>query len=235
MKKRIWDDLIPAEERQLYEETGFGAPAGLGEKAALLVIDVQQRSMGSRPLPIREAVKEYPMSCGEYGWAALPNIIKLVTFFREQNLPILFPHVAPKGSHDAGQFAAKVPAVLKIPEHGYRFVKGAEPAERDICIPKTQASAFFGTCLNSYLIGLRVDTLVITGATTSGCVRSTVVDATSYNYKVVVAQDAVYDRLPSIHALNLFDISSKYADVLETSEITRLIGGNNKVASYGIA
>ncbi len=221
MKQNICDGLIPLEEQTLYKATGFGSPTGFGERAALLVIDVQRRTVGSSPLPVREAIKEYPTSCGEYGWAALPNVSRLLQCFRDRGLPVFFPHVAPKRHYDAGQFGAKVPAVMQVPPAGYQFAPGAEPVEGDICIPKYHPSAFFGTSLNSYLIAQRVDTLVITGATTSGCVRGTVVDASSYNYKVIVAQDAVYDRLASTHAVNLFDMASKYADVLDTDEIVR--------------
>ena len=81
-------------------------------------------------------------------------------------------------------------------------------------MPKKHPSAFFGTPLASYLIGLGVDTLVVTGCTTSGCVRGTVVDAFSYNFKCVVPHDAVYDRTPTVHQVNLFDLAQKYADVL---------------------
>src|SRR5258706_581869 len=85
------------------------------------------------------------------------------------------------------------------------------------------AAAFFGPPLVSYLIDLRVDTLVVTGCTTSGCVRSTVVDAFAYNFRVTVPADAVYDRAASVHEVNLFDMAQKYADVLWTEDVTALI------------
>lgn len=223
MKKRIWDDLIPEEERALYTRTGFGGSTGVGKTCALLVIDVQHRTIGSKPMPISEAIHEYPTSCGDYGWTALPQIKVLVDYFREMKWPVFYPHVAFKHSHDQGQFGAKVPAVMKIPAHGYGFPEAIAPRSGDIEIAKYHPSAFFGTGLNSYLIGMGVDTLIITGATTSGCVRSTVVDASSLNYKVVVAEDAVFDRLPSSHAMNLFDMASKYADVLSTSDVITIL------------
>jgi isochorismate hydrolase len=91
------------------------------------------------------------------------------------------------------------------------------PEAGDILLPKKHPSAFFGTPLVSYLIDLGADTLVITGCTTSGCVRGSVVDAFAYNFRVLVPEDAVYDRSRVSHAVNLFDMAAKYAEVMPTS------------------
>jgi nicotinamidase-related amidase len=98
-------------------------------------------------------------------------------------------------------------------------VAGIAPREGDILVPKRHPSAFFGTALTSYLIDLAADTLVVTGCTTSGCVRSSVVDAFAYNFRVAVPEDAVYDRSHVSHAVNLFDMSEKYADVMPAAEL----------------
>ena len=107
---------------------------------------------------------------------------------------------------------------MTIDEHGYEFVEEVAPREGDILVPKRHPSAFFGTALVSYLVDLRVDTLFVTGCTTSGCIRATVVDAFAYNFRVVVPHDAVYDRSPTVHAVNLFDMAQKYADVVSTAD-----------------
>ena len=86
-------------------------------------------------------------------------------------------------------------------------------------VPKKHPSAFFGTALTSYLIDADVDTLVVTGCTTSGCVRGSVVDAFAYNFRVAVPEDGVYDRSTVSHAVNLFDMSEKYADVMPADEL----------------
>ena len=85
-------------------------------------------------------------------------------------------------------------------------------------MPKKHPSAFFGTPLASYLVDLRADTLVVAGCTTSGCVRGTVVDGYAYNFKVTIPHECVYDRGPTAHGVNLFDMSEKYADVMTTEE-----------------
>ncbi len=224
MTARPWDALIPESDRETYRLAGFGTPAGIGTRPALLVIDVQYRTVGHQPKPIREALKEYPTSCGEVGWKAVARIAELVAFFRAKGWPVLYPHIAPKSSYDRGAFAGKVPGVMTIPAAGYEFVREIAPVKGDILLPKFQASAFFGTQLASYLIGLHVDSLVFTGCTTSGCVRASVVDACSLNFKALVPEDAVYDRSQASHAVNLFDMASKYADVMPTADAIKALG-----------
>lgn len=218
-RPRPWDGIIPEEELALYRRAGWGRPTGLGRWPALLVIDVQYRTMGEQPLPIRQAVEELPTSCGEYGWRAVPHIARLLEAFRALGAPVLYPFVAPKGPHNRGQFENKVPGVMDVPPRGYDFVAEVRPRDTDLTIAKFQASAFHGTALTSHLVGLGVDTVIVTGCTTSGCVRATVVDACALNFKVVVPQDAVFDRSQVSHAVNLFDMASKYADVLPTDEL----------------
>jgi maleamate amidohydrolase len=217
--RRPWHGIVPPEDEALYRLAGFGNAGGIGRKPALLVIDVQYRTVGSAPRPIREAIREYPTSCGDAGWCAVAQIAKLAEAFRRRGLPILYPHIAPKSGYDRGAFAIKVPGVMEIPPEGYRFVAEVAPHPGDILIPKNQASAFFGTSLASYLVGLGVDSLVFSGCTTSGCVRASVVDACSLNYKVLVAEDAVFDRSAVVHGVSLFDIASKYGDVMPTDAV----------------
>ncbi|MBW5433744.1 isochorismatase family protein [Bradyrhizobium canariense] len=214
--KQPWDDVIPLDERETYALAGLGDAAGFGKRPALLVIDVQYRSVGNRPMPIRQAIKQYPTSCGEAGWHAIAYIAELVRLFREKKWPAIFPHVARKVGQDQGAFSAKIPGIMRIPPEGYDFVREVAPEPGELLLPKTQASAFFGTPLATYLIGAGVDSLVVTGCTTSGCVRASVVDACALNFKSIVPSDAVYDRSPTSHAVNLFDIASKYADVMPT-------------------
>lgn len=202
-----------------YKAAGFGRPIGFGTRPALLIIDVQYRTVGTSPMPFDEAVTEFPTSCGDVGWAAVENIDRLLTVFRERSWPVLYPYVAPKQAYDSGRLGAKVPGIMSIPAHGYDFVEQVAPRDGDILVPKRHPSAFFGTPLASYLVDVGADSLVVTGCTTSGCVRSSVVDAFSYNFRVAVPSDAVYDRSDVVHEVNLFDIAQKYADVETTSAL----------------
>lgn len=197
----------------------------MGERPALLIIDVQYRTVGDEPKPFFESVAEhYRTSCGQAGWDAVPHIERMLTAFRAKGHPVLYPYVAPKASYDAGRLGAKVPAIMDIPERGYEFVAEVAPTADDVLLPKRHPSAFFGTPLVSYLIDRAVDTLVVTGCTTSGCVRASVVDAFAYNFRVAVPHDAVYDRTPTVHQINLFDMAQKYADVSSTDDILARIG-----------
>jgi len=209
-----WADLIPEDDRKVFQAAGFGQRIGLGRRPVLLVIDVQYRTVGSEPRPILDAIREYPTSCGEVGWRAVAPIASLVEVFRRRGGPVIYPCVARKDHHAEGGFAAKAPGVLSIPDEGYEFVAEIAPRPGELVLPKAHASAFFGTALASHLVRLGVDSIVVAGCTTSGCVRATVVDACSLNYRVLVPEDAVYDRGILSHAVSLFDMANKYADVL---------------------
>jgi nicotinamidase-related amidase len=221
--KRPWTGIISDDEERRYAAAGFGRPSGLGRRPALLIIDVQYRTVGTQRLPFWEAIKEFKTSCGDAGWRAVDHIAPLLRLFRARGHPVMYPYVAPKQGYDSGRLAEKVPSIMQIPPAGYEFVAEIAPQPDDVLLPKKHPSAFFGTPLVSYLIDKAVDTLVVTGCTTSGCVRGTVVDGFANNFKVVVPEECVYDRSPVSHAVNLFDMASKYADVRPTAEVMRLI------------
>lgn len=214
-----WDDVISAEDLARYDKAGFGRPSGMGTNPALLIIDVQYRTLGDSPKPFDEAIEDYSTAVGQAGWDASDQIVRLLEWFRANDRPVLYPHVAPKLDFDAGMLGAKVPSIMSIPEQGYRIPEMLAPRPEDVMLPKKHPSAFFGTPLASYLIARGVDTLVVTGCSTSGCVRGTVVDGFSYNFKAVVPHDAVYDRSDLVHKVNLFDIGQKYADVMSTDDV----------------
>jgi maleamate amidohydrolase len=221
--KRPWEGIVSDADLEVYRAAGFGKPTGVGQRPALLVIDVQYRTVGSTPRPILEAIREYPTSCGALGWRAVPRIAELIAVFRRHGLPVLYPCVAPKNEHHSGGFGAKVPGVLSVPARGYEFVSDIAPQKGDIVLPKAHASAFFGTALASYLVHLRADSVVLAGCTTSGCVRATAVDACQLTYPVLIPEDCVYDRSEVSHAVNLFDLAAKYADVMPLGEAIRSI------------
>jgi len=224
---KVWDGLISEDEQKAYRAAGFGRPTGLGRSPALLIIDVQYRTVGTTPQPFWDAIKEFPTACGQVGWDAVTQIQKLLTLFRDRKWPVLYPYVSPKESFDVGRLAEKVPALMTVARKGYEFVAEVAPQGNDILLPKKHPSAFFGTPLVSYLIDLGIDTLVVTGCTTSGCVRGSVVDGFAYNFRVAVPSDAVYDRSHTSHAVNLFDMSEKYADVATTDELVRALSAIN--------
>lgn len=210
-----WRALIPAEEWQVYEKAGFARPTGLGTRPAVLVIDVQYRTVGDEPAPLLESIERfYRTSCGQAGWDAVAGIQRLLAAARAKGVPVVYPYVAPKQAIDAGRTGEKIPSLMEVPEKGYAFVAETAPLPGDLLIPKRHPSAFFGTALTSYLIDMGVDSLIVTGCTTSGCVRASAMDAFAYNFRVAVVEDCVYDRSVIAHAVNLFDLQAKYGDVI---------------------
>ena len=222
---RPWDGVISEEEQRAYNAAGFGRSSGLGKRPTLLIIDVQYRTVGTTPKPFWDAIKEFPTSCGQVGWDAVAHIRRLLEVFRAKGWPVMYPYVAPKESFDTGRLADKVPALMTVARHGYDFVAEVAPAQGDVLLPKRHPSAFYSTPLASYLVQSGADTLIVTGCTTSGCVRGSVVDGFSYNFRVCVPSDAVYDRSQTSHAVNLFDMASKYADVMTTDECLAALDG----------
>jgi len=221
-----WTGIVTEEEERRYAAAGFGGKGTIGRRPGLLIIDVQYRTVGTARKPYWDAIQEYPTSCGEDGWKAVDHIAPLLARFRALGLPVLYPHVAPKNvDPDSGRLAEKIPSIMGIDAQGYRFVEEVAPVKGDVLLPKKHPSAFFGTPLTSHLIDLGVDTLFVTGCTTSGCVRSSVTDAFALNFKVVVPQECVYDRAPTSHAVNLWDMNAKYADVMPVAEAVGLVTG----------
>ena len=215
-----WRSTIPETDWETYRLAGFGASAGLGSRPAVLVIDVQYRTVGDEPAPLRDSIeRHYRTSCGQAGWDAVAAIQPLLAQARQAGVPVIYPHVAPKGVHDAGRTGTKIPSLMDVAQPGYAFVAEVAPHDGDLVIPKRHPSAFFGTALVSHLIDLGVDSLILTGCTTSGCVRATAVDAFAYNFHCAIVEECVYDRSELVHAVNLFDLQSKYADVLSRAQV----------------
>ncbi|MPZ52966.1 MAG: isochorismatase family protein [Acidimicrobiia bacterium] len=212
-RHKVWSSYVSEEDQARYERIGFGGSTGLGDRPALVVIDVQKRTV----LP------EYEASCAPYAHEALPTIARLLDAFRSRSLPTVIAYVAPKTEQDSSRFAAKMPKLQAVDQTGYEFPDEVAPTAEDILLPKRHPSVFFGTAMMSYLVDRKVDSLVIAGATTSGCVRATAIDAFSYSLKVVVPHDAVFDRVETSHYVNLFDIAHKYGDVLDTDETISLL------------
>lgn len=154
--------------------------------------------------------------------AAVANAVGLLAAARRCGLPVAFSRVvfAEDGSDDC-VFVRKVPALAGLTEHADvgQIVPELQPLPNELILRKTQPSAFFGTGYAEHLRRQGSDTVIIAGCTTSGCVRASVVDAMSYNFRTIVARDCVGDRSLAAHDANLFDIEQKYADVMESEAI----------------
>jgi nicotinamidase-related amidase len=182
---------------------------GLGGAPALVVVDMCRGFIDpSSPLGFK---------CDELIQA---NII-LVNKFREMNLPVIFTTTIYRDISEASVFRSKIPAlnILKPDSEETSFLAELSPDSEDILIEKKFASSFFGTNLANDLRRMNVDSVVISGVTTSGCVRATALDSLQNNFLTTVAEDCVGDRDLNAHRANLFDLQSKYADVVLSDKI----------------
>jgi nicotinamidase-related amidase len=226
-----WDALLTEQDRTVYASGAFFGPTGFGSRPALVIVDVLNKSIGDEPLPILEAMERFGKSCcGEYGWAAIPHIQSLIAAARHAHLPIIYTIPQAPAERDAetlSRFEEKMPNWMDYRggRDGYAFADEIAPAAGDVIIEKPTASSFYGTELDEWLRREGVDCLIVTGGATSGCVRATIVDAHARGLKVNVPEDAVFDRGQVTHAMNLFDIEAKYADVLSTVEVVDRING----------
>jgi nicotinamidase-related amidase len=190
---------------------GFHGRAGLGERPALIVIDV---NLGFTDL-------ESPLVCDLED--VVGAIRRLLDEARRAAIPVVYTTVSYRDGdkRTAAAFIDKIPALLTL-EAGSRWVEidpRIAPQEGEPVLNKLFASAFFGTALSSFLAAQRCDSLIVTGASTSGCVRATVVDALQHGYRPVVPREAVGDRNPAAHEANLYDIDTKYGDVVSVDEV----------------
>ncbi|KAK5109977.1 hypothetical protein LTR62_006344 [Meristemomyces frigidus] len=198
-----------------YATSGFGAKIGWGARPALVLIDVCTAywTPGS-PLD----TSSNPASV-----ASLEVMRRLLATAREAGVPVIWTQVSyRKGMRDAGLFFAKSKSLDVWEEgdsrgHG-NLVEGLEPREGEEVVVKRHPSAFFGTEMVGILQMLNVDTLVVGGVSTSGCVRATALDAMCYNFRPMVVGTACGDRSPAIHDANLFDMNAKMADVVSEEE-----------------
>ena len=196
---------------------GFHGRAGFGTKPALVVVDVNRGFTDPAS----------PLVCD------LENVVtairQLLDEARRAEIPIVFTTVSytEGDKRTAAAFIDKVPALLTL-EAGSRWVEidpRIAPEAGEPVLNKLFASAFFGTALSSLLAANGCDSLIVTGASTSGCVRATAVDALQHGYRPIVPREAVGDRNPDAHAANLYDLDAKYADVVSLAEVIEHLEG----------
>lgn len=219
-----WSQLLPESDIAIYAASGYGVPSSMGARPAVLVIDVTYNFAGDRSEPILESVKRYPHSCGEVAWRSIAAMKRLIEKARDNGCPIFYTAPAVRKSDlDAGRWANKTSRSRDTGERGHEIVDEIAPAPGDTVVRKAKPSAFFGTPLTSLLVALKVDSLLVCGGTTSGCVRASVIDAFSYNYAVALVEEANFDRSQLVHQVNLFDMQAKYAEVVSLQAAERYL------------
>ena len=175
-------------------------------------------------------MKQYRTHCGREAWEAVRHIEPLLHLAREKNFPVFYtesarrPDLLDSGVQVGKSHRGTEKTVLEG-THATETVEPLAPRDQDLRIAKRKPSCFFGTIFMSHLNFLDIDTLIMTGCTTSGCLRATAVDAYSFNFKVVIPEECAFDRFESSHAINLFDLNCKYADVIPAAEVAQYMTG----------
>lgn len=204
------------DELDIYEKQGFGNQSGFGERPALLIVDFVN------------GFTDADQFGGGNIDAAIQTTKSLLATARGTGIPIAFTRVVyADDASDAGVFCLKAPGLAALIEDapGSQVVDDLAPGPGEHVIRKTQPSAFFGTNLAAWLVAKSVDTVLVTGCTTSGCVRASVIDSMSYNFRTIVVTDGVGDRAMAPHEANLFDMEQKYADLMTAEEVAAKITG----------
>lgn len=194
-----------------YARAGYHAQQSWGHKPALILVDFARAYFETAS----------PLYGGEGCVVARDNAVRLLARARQTGTPVIFTEVRYlPGGRDGGVFFRKA-TPLKVLEWGNPMGDLVEEMDRrpdEVMVTKQYPSAFFGTSLAATLTAMGVDTVLITGLTTSGCVRATCVDAMSHGFVTLIVSDAVGDRAAEPHRANLFDMSAKYADLVTTAE-----------------
>ncbi len=208
----IWDSLITDEDREAYGHFRARQSIGAGERPALLVVDMTYAFVDSM----------FSSGFSKMGWPCVRAIKELLDLARPKRIPIVFTggdHWRTPAEYGRWKSAGYRPMTAEAKAiDPHQIVPDLQPRGDEAVIRKSKPSAFFGTHLSSILAYHSVDTVIVTGMVTSGCVRATVVDAFSLNYRVMVPEEAVADRGQVTHKINLFDMHMKYADVVPLAE-----------------
>jgi maleamate amidohydrolase len=212
----------------VYKKQGFGNTSGFGRRPALVIVDFvngfnDPSQFGGGNIP-----------------QAISHTARLLEACRSHGVPVAYTRVvyAEDGS-DHGVFCLKAPGLATLTETAAasQIVPELAPRPGEYVLRKTQPSAFFGTNLANWLVSKGADTVLVTGCTTSGCVRATVIDSMSWNFRTVVVTDGVGDRAVGPHEANLFDMGQKYADLMTTDEVIAALerlAGTDRSASGGV-
>ena len=214
--------LLTDEDRAVRDVSGYGARGGFPARPALLVIDVTHDFCGPEGLPAVEAARAARNACGPKAWAAVPHIAALIGAARDAGLPVIYTRRS--AERLAARRAKSARGHEDLPE-GNEIVAPLAPTDRDTVLGKSKPSAFWRTELDAMLERTGCDGVVLTGCTTSGCVRATAVDAFNRDLPCVIAAEAVFDRFESSHLQSLFDLDAKYADVMPVSEVRARLAG----------
>ena len=212
-----WDDVIAADEREIYDTFFARKVKGVGPKPALIAIDLYNKVYAGGPGPVVEINRKHRGACGDYAWNAIEPTKRLFAAARAAGCPVIYTTSASNTRVSATN--RQRTGREDEPADSWDIKDDFAPQPQDLIIRKERASGFFGTPMLAHLNRMGVESIIMIGESTSGCLRASTVDAFSYGYHVVVAEECCFDRSLTSHKIALFDLHHKYADVCHVDEI----------------
>lgn len=212
-----WKDIVSDEVLKLYEP--YQRETYVGSSPALLAIDLYNSVYAGGDKPVIELHETYPGSCGSHAWEAIEPTKRLFAACRAAGLPVIYSTRDERTRSGKGGLTSTKRKRRSGIENPNGIFHAFSPTDDDLVIYKSRASVFHGTPLSAFLVELGVDSLIVCGESTSGCVRASVVDAYSHGYHVSVVEECCFDRSTLSHKVNLFDMHHKYADVMHLDEV----------------
>lgn len=224
---RGWYRYLSARDVKLLTATPWAKKSsfGLGNSPALVIVDAYYGALGTSREDIFDSVKKWPSSCGIEGWKAIDLMVPLVEEVRNVGAPIIFTTAFQHKPSPWNRKDSEARKPISSEVDPYAIVAELGMASDDTVIEKSLPSAFQGTSLDVVLRAAKIDTLLICGEATSGCVRSTVVDGCSMGYKVGIIEECCFDRFESSHWMSLFDMDQKYGDVIDLEFTYKYLAG----------
>ena len=230
-ENHCWKDVIDEDTLKVYD--CYRRDTFVGEKPALIAIDLYNLVYQGGPRPPVETTPKHYNTCGHFAFDAIAPTKRLLAAARRAHLPIFYctqetrPQNRPYG-------VGSTRSVVKLEPEVFEIYHEFTPEPPDVIIKKQRASIFQGTPIVSHLNFLGVKSLIVCGESTSGCVRASSVDAYSLGYHVSLVEECTYDRSALIHKVNLFDLAHKYVDVMRVDEVVahldRMAGGRRSAA-----
>jgi len=208
-----WKDVVDEEILEIYQ--AYRRDLFVGPRPAVLAIDLYKKAYQGGDKPVRDVNRQFPGSCGENAWRAMKPTQLLFAAARRAGVPVIYStrHADTQGVHSTNR------RIGREVEDLYAIQPGLEPLPGDLVVYKERASAFFGTPLVAHLRMMKIESLIICGESTSGCVRASTVDAYSNGFHNTLVEECTYDRSMLSHKVNLFDLHHKYADVMHVGDV----------------
>ena len=220
-----WRGFVDDETEEIYSH--YKRDVFVGENPAVLMVDVYKASYEGGQQRVIDVIKEHPSSCGERAWAMVEPAKQLLEASRAAGIPITYCTGDTRSSSSKGRATNR--QVLNEHNESYDILDELAPEDGELVVYKQRASAFYGTPQMSHLTQMGIQSLIMGGGTTSGCLRAAVQDAKANGFHVTLVEECCYDRTAMNHMVNLFDMHHKYADVMHLDEVLTHINGIREV------